>query len=512
MLENTRVVAGLWKYGVVFAGCLLLGLGFGLDGTAEAVSPGDELALHIQERVEQVVKTLSATNVESAEVTQFEPLAVSGAWNEIWPDAKGRETSRKVEAKVWNAAIQAALAKHGAVYFPKRDKPYYINEPIVLKPGQRLVADAAAEIRLVPGTNTCMVRNENLVSGQDGPIPEDVKRDAKILIEGGSWTTLATTVEQSNGNAQGFPARNATALHCHGVVLLSNVQGAVVRNVVIRESRAHAIQLSNCRDFLVENVVFDNHRRDGVHINGPAAYGVIRNIRGVTGDDFIALNAWDWSNTVPSFGSIDHVLVENVHGDPKRGGTDEIRLLPGTKKYADGRKLDCPVADCVLRDLQDIRTFKVYDQPNLEMGRDNDFSDPIGTIRNVYFQKLVFNRPGVLQVAANVEGLAIDDVRLNYDPTSAAYKQFKLVEIGPMSQTFKIKPDDPVSWVELFSPDLDITVRKFQLKNVQAKLGNATQSLKDAESVLVKIADQKPNPDYPRTTPRGGKGKVMVVR
>jgi len=232
----------------------------------------------------------------------------------------------------------------------------------------------------------------------------------------------------------------------------------------------------------------------------------------VTGDDFIALNAWDWSNTVPSFGSIDHVLVENVHGDPKRGGTDEIRLLPGTKKYADGRRLDCPVADCVLRDLQDIRTFKLYDQPNLEMGRDNDFSDPIGTIRNVYFQKLVFNRPGVVQVAANVEGLAIDDVRLNYDPTSAAYKQFKLVEIGPMSQTIQCDPKDPSTWIELFSPDLDITVRKFQLKNVQAKLGNAVQSLKDAESVLVKIADQKPNPDYPKTTPRGGKGKVMVVR
>ena len=31
-----------------------------------------------------------------------------------------------------------------------------------------------------------------------------------------------------------------------------------------------------------------------------------------------------------------------------------------------------------------------------------------------------------------------------------------------------------------------------------------------AEDRLVKIADQKPNPDYPKTTPRGGTGKAIL--
>ena len=35
-----------------------------------------------------------------------------------------------------------------------------------------------------------------------------------------------------------------------------------------------------------------------------------------------------------------------------------------------------------------IRTVKLYDQPNLEMGRDKDFSDPIGAIRKLYFEGL----------------------------------------------------------------------------------------------------------------------------
>jgi hypothetical protein len=466
------------------------------------------LAKEIGQRVEEAVKALASRPAELGNVLDFESAASSASWSEVWPDGRGGEVSRPVTAKVWNAPIQAALAKHGNVFLPKRDAPYYLNDPIVLETGQRLYADRQAEIRLVPSTNTCMVRNRHLVSGQNGPIPADAVPDSGMLIEGGIWTTLATGQEQSNGNGQGWPSRQDRSLNCHGVILLSNVRGVVVRDVVIRQSRAHAVQLSNCSEFLVERVTFEEHRRDGIHINGPARYGVIRGIRGVTGDDFLALNAWDWSNTVPSFGSIDHILADGIYGNPRLGGTDEIRLLPGTKTFANGRKLDCPVADCVLRNLHDVRTFKIYDQPNLELGRDNDFSDPIGTIKNVTFEKLVFDRPGRFQIAANIEGLAVNDVQLNFDPKE---RKFKLIEIGPMSETYKIKPDDPKTWVELFSPDRDVTVRNFRLTNVRIRTARGLEALPTAEVDLVSIADQKPNPDYPKSTPRGGRGRAIVV-
>jgi hypothetical protein len=269
--------------------------------------------------------------------------------------------------------------------------------------------------------------------------------------------------------------------------------------------------LSNCREFLVERVAFDEHRRDGIHVNGPASYGIIRNIRGVTGDDFVALNAWDWRNTAPAFGPIHHILVEAIHGSPQLGGTDEIRLLPGTKTFAGGEKLDCSIHDCVVRDLHDIRTFKIYDQPNLELGRDRDFCDPIGTVRNVYFDRLTFSRPGRFQVAVNVNGLSIDDVQLNHDLDATENNDLKLVEIGPMSRTYKFDANNPATWVELFSPNRDITVRGFSLTNVRVKADDAVELLQHAEDRLVRIADQKPNPNYPKTTPRGGTGKVRLV-
>jgi hypothetical protein len=124
----------------------------------------------------------------------------------------------------------------------------------------------------------------------------------------------------------------------------------------------------------------------------------------------------------------------------------------------------------------------------------------------------VFNRPGPFQIADNVDGLSVDDVQLNFDATSPDSKHFKLVEIGPMSRTAKYPPDDSSLWVEVFSPDRDVTVRNFRLTNVRMKTGNRMRPIPNAEADLVKVADQKPNPDYPQTTPRGGKGRAIVVR
>ena len=502
MAESLRIVA---------VSMVVKAVVFGATVALAADSAADRLAAQIEERVRQSLPALVSPG-QLTSVVEYASLAVTDSWTEIWPDADGKETTRAVRGNIWNASIQAAIAKDGAAFLPQRDEPYYLNDPIVLKSGQRLSADPKAEIRLRPGVNTCMVRNEHLAASQEGPVPADAKPDTQIVLEGGIWTTLATTDAQSNGNISGRSAKQNDVPSCHGVILFNNVRGLVVRNTTIRQSRAHGVQLSNCGEFLIDGVTFENHRRDGVHLNGPVSYGIIRHIHGTTGDDVVALNAWDWRNTAPCFGPIDHILVEGVRGNPKLASTDEIRLLPGTKTFANGVKLECPVADCVLRDLHDIRTFKIYDQPNLELGRDQDFCDPIGTVKNVHFQRLVYNRAGLLQIAVNVDGLSLDDVQLNFDPNEPEYRHFQLVEIGPMSQTIQCDPKNPATWIELFSPDRDVTVRNFRLTNVRAKTAGGMVPLADAESRLVRVADQKPNPDYPKTTPRGGTGKAVLIR
>ena len=476
----------------------------------------DEIGRRIEEFSLRIGRKLEANKKAECGVVKFRSLVRVGTWSESWPDEKGEIRKREVKGEIWNDAIQATLRETGCVLLPKGEKPYYLDGPIILRSGQMIIADRDAEIRLKPGVNTCMVRNENIVGGQNGPVPRDQNPDTDIAVEGGVWTTLAVARRESNGNNYGRPDRN-NALPCHGVIVLNNTSNTVVRNVVIRQSRPFGVHLSNCTDFLVDGVTFEDHGRDGVHVNGPACFGVIRNISGSTHDDFVALNAWDWRNCTPSFGPIHHVLVENIIGcksksldfaSPYPDGTAEIRLLPGTENFADGTKLACDISECVFRKLTDIRTFKIYDQPNLELGRDKDFADPIGEVRNLHFSQLVFNRPGRFQVAANVNGLAINDVQFRFVPQDT----FKLVEIGPMSATYKRKPDDSLTWIEIFSPDRDILVQKFSLAGVSVFGDGKIMPLADAISRLVQVADQKLNPDYPKTTPRGGIGKVKFIQ
>jgi hypothetical protein len=430
----------------------------------------------------------------------------TGTWTETWPDKDGQLQTMEVTAELWTEAFQADLDAEGRLHIPAREKPYYLDGPIVLKSGQKLTADAKAEIRLKPGSNTCMVRNQNIVGFAEKPVPEDSQPDSDITIEGGIWTTLASGVKDNHGNQRGHSSKLKPVPGTHGVILLHNVRKVSVRNVTVRQSRPFAIHLGNIRDFTVDGLTLDRHGRDGVHVDGPASDGVIRNVSGDSHDDPVSLTAWDWRQYSASFGPIHHLTIEHITGAPEdKRSTDAIRLLPGIKGFSDGTTLDCPIHDISLRHITDIRDFKLYDQPNLEVGRANDFSAGIGTLRNIVFENLTFNRPGSIQVHANTDGLTVRNVNVNFQLPAG----YHLVELGPKSATYKGAPGtDPAKWTEIFSPDLDCTVRNVSITGVR---------LRDSETDLpieqvVKVIEQKPNPDYPKTTPKGGTGKAILIR
>jgi hypothetical protein len=351
-----------------------------------------------------------------------------------------------------------------------------------------------------------MVRNEHLVGFADQKVPADTTPDSDITIEGGIWTTLATSHTEMNGNRRGHSSALQPVPGTHGVILLHNVRHVRVRHITVRESVPFAVHLGNIRDFTIDGLTLDNHGRDGVHLDGPASDGIIRDVSGNSRDDKVALVAWDWQQYGVSYGPIHHILVEQIAGAPKgKNGIDAIRLLPGVKRFRDGTMLDCPIQDIVLRDITDIRVFKLYNQPNLEMGRDKDASAGIGTLRNITFEKLTFNRSSSIQVHANTDGLTVRDVALRFPITP----DFRLIELGPRSQTYPGGgPNTPEKWVEIFSPDLDCTVQNLRVTGVRT---HGSQNDLPLEQV-VKVIEQKPNPDYPKTTPRGGTGKGIWIR
>jgi hypothetical protein len=403
-----------------------------------------------------------------------------------------------IQSESANAAIQAALDKNNVVHLPKREQPYLLDGPIILKSGQKLSADADAVIQLKPGTNTCIVRNEHIVGFAEQAVPEDTKPDTDITIEGGIWTTFG------EDNTRGLSSKQQPVPGTHGVILLQNVRRVSVKNITIRQSKAFGVHLANVSDFTVDGVTLDEHGRDGVHVNGPASNGLIRNVSGVSHDDTVALNAWEWKNYAPSFGAIHHIIIEDIHGAPDGiSSANSIRLLPGVKRFSDGTTVDCPIHDITLRAITDIRDFKLYDQPNLEIGRDKDFSLGVGMLKSIVFENLTFNCPGSIQVHANTDGLTIRDVKLLFPPPA----DYHLIELGPKSQTYRHGTASE-QWVEIFSPDLDCSVRNVSVTGVRIRDAQADLPIDQ----IVRVIEQKPNPDYPKTTPKGGTGKAIWIR
>ena len=275
--------------------------------------------------------------------------------------------------------IESLLQAHKTVFIPALEAPVELNRPIRLSSGTHLRIHENTVLRMKEGCGGCMVRNETVLSGMEGPVSSPIL-DTNITIEGGQWENAprAASANDPSPVIQSFGKTNLLL----GMIFFCHAERITVRNLTIRQSDMYGILLADCHDFLVENITFDDHYKDGVHVNGPASCGLIQNMTGHCGDDFVALNAWDWDSSSVSFGPISDITVQNIACDH-----DEIRLLPGRKTYKSGQKLDCPIKNCAFSNISGAYNFKMYQQPNCHNLKrtHKDFSEIAGLIENISF-------------------------------------------------------------------------------------------------------------------------------
>lgn len=392
-------------------------------------------------------------------------------------DGQGGTTGSMEEGRIWSDAIRRCLQLHKRVYIPYVAKPIYIDEPIVMRSHYSLKVHPATEIRLKPHTNTCMLRNESIVNGADGPPDRSAPPDTSIAVEGGIWSTLAVGKRGGNGNHRGRVDAEDSIPGNHGVFSFHHAERIAVRHVVMKDCAAFGIHLGNASVFLIDDIRFIRHRYDGVHLDGPLSYGIIRRISGQTGDDVVALNAWDWRLSAVTFGTIEKVLVEEVAGLAGDMWA-EIRLLPGVKRFASGEETVCDVRGVILRHIRDIHTFKMYDQPNNDFDGSQDESPRIGHMDEIYFSDIGFapfdravyycDKDAAIEVNADVQRMAlnrIDCAGISRD--SVHFGNSRLVAVGPMSATRTTVRNGVEVTRELFRPDVDCTVGQLDLRDVR---------------------------------------------
>lgn len=405
--------------------------------------------------------------------------------------------------------ITDALSRHRAVRVPYLEVPICLDRPIALPSGARLSVHPDTVLRMNDGVAGCMARNEHLLDGCAGPMSG--ARDCDILVEGGIWEGGSRFGRSGDPDPvlQRFLADGMLL----GVLFFCGADQVEIRNLTVRRSEEYAILLAGCNDFTVRGIRFDDQKKDGVHVNGPAERGLIEDVQGLCGDDIVALNAWDWDTSAVSFGAIRDISVKRVRCE--RG---EIRLLPGRKTYPDGAQAECPVQRCAFKDIEGVYTFKMYQQPNCHNVERAvpDRSDCPGEISDVLFDGVRLDSAanegfgevcpeGLFEMGADCRAIRIRNVSLGFPASVYDGRGGALVTVGPKSSTWTRGFTDPARWVELFEPDLICTAEDIRFENIRFD-GRRCEE----KAQLIRARRLSVNADYPRTRPRGGTGYGIV--
>ena len=411
--------------------------------------------------------------------------------------------------KIWSEAFSFALKNYEDIIIPAGK--YYVDKSIVVPQSRGIIADENAEIILIKGVKSLLLRNENVIDGSDKPIPKTAIKDENISITGGIWGE-ENDERLGYGKSGCFDENNSMA----GVstcFLLSNVKNLTLKNLTFRHTAGFAIQMGNISNFAVENICFDGCYADGLHINGGTENGTVKNLYGHTEDDLIALNAYDWDNSSINFGKIENLVVDGVKCDVGGNVHKSIRIQPGIYPYKSGEKEDCFVKNLTIKNVSGVACFKMYLQTpayttfpekNVGVGRmenilfeniSADTSEPVDKQPNYLSGNTVTGNFATFEIGSDVKNLTFNNVKTVLN--KAKYPNSYFIAVGPKTQYIAEKK------LELFDPYVCCTIQRINFENVYIN----NEKKDDLTGFIKEISYDNL---YPSALPFG-KGKIISV-
>ena len=411
--------------------------------------------------------------------------------------------------KIWSEAFSFALKNYEDIIIPAGK--YYVDKSLVVPQNRGIIADENAEIILIKGVKSLLLRNENVIDGSDKPIPKTAIKDENISITGGIWGE-ENDERLGYGKSGCFDENNSMA----GVstcFLLSNVKNLTLKNLTFRHTAGFAIQMGNISNFAVENICFDVCYADGLHINGGTENGTVKNLYGHTEDDLIALNAYDWDNSSINFGKIENLVVDGVKCDVGGNVHKSIRIQPGIYPYKSGEKEDCFVKNLTIKNVSGVACFKMYLQTpaytafpekNVGVGRmenilfeniSADTSEPVDKQPNYLSGNTVTGNFATFEIGSNVKNLTFNNVKTVLN--KAKYPNSYFIAVGPKTQYIAEKK------LELFDPYVCCTIQRINFENVYIN----NEKKDDLTGFIKEISYDNL---YPSALPFG-KGKIISV-
>lgn len=411
--------------------------------------------------------------------------------------------------KIWSEAFSFALKNYEYIIIPAGK--YYVDKSLVVPQNRGIIADENAEIILIKGVKSLLLRNENVIDGSDKPIPKTAIKDENISITGGIWGE--ENDERLGYGKSGCFDENNSMVGVSTCFLLSNVKNLTLKNLTFRHTAGFAIQMGNISNFAVENICFDVCYADGLHINGGTENGTVKNLYGHTEDDLIALNAYDWDNSSINFGKIENLVVDGVKCDVGGNVHKSIRIQPGIYPYKSGEKEDCFVKNLTIKNVSGVACFKMYLQTpayttfpekNVGVGRmenilfeniSADTSEPVDKQPNYLSGNTVTGNFATFEIGSNVKNLTFNNVKTVLN--KAKYPNSYFIAVGPKTQYIAEKK------LELFDPYVCCTIQRINFENVYIN----NEKKDDLTGFIKEISYDNL---YPSALPFG-KGKIISV-
>lgn len=208
--------------------------------------------------------------------------------------------------------IQDLLDRGGEAYLPGGD--YLISHTLKIGDNTHFRMAQDAVIHLADGAHCVMLENEGL---------HIRRRNRRISISGGVWD--GNNAHQSRDK----PGSLYDDLLYFGFGLrFAGVEELDLSRLTVKDPESYAMQLCDVERFTVEHITFDFNllrpNMDGVHVQGPARFGRIADIKGATNDDMVALNCDDGPHTEFARGNISDVEVDGLFAEC---GYTAVRLL-----------------------------------------------------------------------------------------------------------------------------------------------------------------------------------------
>jgi hypothetical protein len=235
-----------------------------------------------------------------------------------------------------------------------------------------------------------------------------------FTIEGGIWDRTYSGPSTTNEFAS-LGLNFGDPLDC--MMALIDTKLATIKNACFKSNYAngYAIWMPKAFNAHIENIKLDV-LRDGVHIQGPADNVLISNVRGTTGDDFIALDGANYQNWNVTEGNLTNITIENINPQGQCGNV--VAVFPGSKWSGSTYVEDYYADNIQIKNVYGKKTgggaivnLLQYGDPNNPSNRKVFF----GSIKNIGIDgiKMQATTDQVVVGTRRVENISIENVSAN---------------------------------------------------------------------------------------------------